>query len=171
MRAKRFAITLVVAGLWAAVGLPLRAEDKENAALLANSLSQASVSLAQALKASEPEGKPISGKFEIEDGALQLSVYTTKGGKFSEVVVDHKSGSIAKAEAITDADDLKEAAVQSLAMTKAKVSLEKAVRDAVAANPGYRATSVAPMTKSGSPMAEVTLIKGVELKKFLKKLD
>src|SRR6266581_437284 len=144
MRAKRFAITLVVAGLWAAVGLPLRAEDKENAALLANSLSQASVSLAQALKASEPEGKPISGKFEIEDGALQLSVYTTKGGKFSEVAVAHKSGSIAKAEAITDA---------------------------VAANPGYRATSVAPMTKSGSPMAEVTLIKGVELKKFLKKLD
>jgi hypothetical protein len=56
------------------------------------------VSLDQGLKASEGEGKPISAKFELEHGALQLSVHTMKGDKFSEVVVDHKAGSIKKAE-------------------------------------------------------------------------
>jgi len=61
-----------------------------------------SVSLDQGLKASEREGKPISGKFEIADGALQLSVYTMKGDQFAEVIVDHKSGSVKKSEPITD---------------------------------------------------------------------
>lgn len=39
--------------------------------------------------ASESEGQPISGKFEVEDGKLQLAVYTAKDGKFFEVIVDH----------------------------------------------------------------------------------
>ena len=64
------------------------------------------------LKASEAQGTPISAKFEIEDGKLQLSVYTIKGSDFIEVVADPNTGAIAKAEKITDAGDLKEAAQQ-----------------------------------------------------------
>jgi hypothetical protein len=47
--------------------------DQEQAEL-ANALSEAKVSLQQGLVASESEGQPISGKFEVEDGKLQLSV-------------------------------------------------------------------------------------------------
>ena len=43
-----------------------------------------------------------------------------KGNDFMEVVADPKSGTIAKAEKITDADDLKAAASQKAAMAKAK---------------------------------------------------
>lgn len=171
MKVKTFAITLIVAGIWVVASIPTWAAEKEDAALLAESISGASVSLDQGLKASSVQGKPISGKFEIDDGALQLSIYTTKGGKFSEVIVDHKSGGIKKTEAITDTNDLKNARAQSLALTQARVPLEKAVQDAVTANPGYRAVSVMPMAKSGRSMAEITLIKGVEFKKVSEKLD
>ena len=34
--------------------------------------------------ASEREGQPISGKFEVDNGKLQLSVYTAKEGTFSK---------------------------------------------------------------------------------------
>jgi hypothetical protein len=54
---------------------------------------------------------------------LQLSVYTMKGNDFMEVVADPNIGTIAKAEKITDADDLKDAAAQKAAMAKATVSL------------------------------------------------
>ena len=103
-------------------------------AKLAQALSEASVSLEQGIKASEAEGKPISGKYEVEDGALQLSVYTMKGNGFAEVIVDHKSGSIKKSEPITEGDDLKDAKEQGEAMKKAKLSLDEAVASAVKAN-------------------------------------
>ena len=80
-------------------------------------------SLEKGLSASETQGKPISGKFEVEDGKLQLSVYTMKGDKFSEVIVDHKTGKVAKTEAITGGDDLTAAKAQSEAMAKTKLSL------------------------------------------------
>jgi hypothetical protein len=171
MNAKRFASIMFATGILAGAGSPLRAEDDENVKMLANSLPQATVSLAQGLKASEPQGKPISGKFEIEGGALQLSVYTAKDGKFTEVVVDHQSGAIRKAESITDGDDLKEATAQSQTLAKAKMPLEKAVQAVVTANPGYRAVSVIPTNKSGGPTAEVTLVKGEHVKKVSKKLE
>jgi len=110
--------------------LPLRAEDNPGA--LAKALPEASVSLDRGLKASEREGKPISGKYELEDGALQLSVYTMKGDQFSEVIVDHKTGAIKKAEKITDPDDLKNAKEQSEAMANAKLSLEQVVEGLLA---------------------------------------
>src|SRR5262245_26148212 len=76
-------------------------EAAKNAPALAAALKEAKVTLVDGLKASEAKGTPISAKFEIEDGKLQLSVYTMKGDKFSEVVVDYKTGKIAKTEAIT----------------------------------------------------------------------
>ncbi len=44
-------------------------------AKLTGAVKHAKVSLDAGLKASEREGKPISGKFELEDRKLQLSIY------------------------------------------------------------------------------------------------
>jgi hypothetical protein len=166
---KSFAIGMAFAAVLAVASFSVRAED--DSAKLAKALSEASVSLEQGIKASEAEGKPISGKFEVADGALQLSVYTMKANGFSEVVVDHKSGSIKKSEAITDPGDLKDAQEQGEAMKKAKLSLGEAVASAVKANNGFRATSAMPMLDGGHPVASVTLMKGEEVKKQTEKLD
>jgi hypothetical protein len=146
-------------------------EEEMNPAAMAKALPQASVSLENATRVSEREGKPLSAKYEIEKGALQLSVYTMKGGQFSEVIVDHKSGAIKKSEPITDAGDMKAAQTQSAAMTKAKLALDAAVDSAVKANAGYRAVSVVPMLDGGRPVAAVVLMKGQDVKKVTEKLD
>jgi len=171
MISKYVAFSAVIGAILAATGLPssVRGEDQDPVAL-GKALAQATVSLEQGLKASEREGKPISAKFEIEHGALQLSVYTEKGGKFSEVIVDHKSGSITKSEVITDAEDLKHAKVQSQAMAKVPSSLEKVVQDAVKENNGFRAVSAMPESKGGQSVVEITLMKGSDVKKVTKKL-
>src|SRR5262245_12171065 len=61
----------------------------------------AKVSLQQGLAASEQEGLPISGQFQIDRGNLQLSVYTSREGRLSEVLVNHSNGNVAKVEPIT----------------------------------------------------------------------
>ena len=170
MSEKSFAIALLFTGICAATALPAQAE-RPDMALLVKSLSAASVSLDQGLKASEAQGKPISGKFELENGVLQLSVYVTKKGKFSEIVVDHESRSVSKTEPITEGGDFKDANAQSKAMAKAKISLEKAVQDTVTARPGYRALSAVPTLKAGHPVAEITLVNGADIKTISRPLD
>jgi hypothetical protein len=171
---KRASIFLLAIALVWLVGGQLNAaeksEDKEHAEL-AKALKSAKVSLEKGLSASESQGKPISGKYEVEDGKLQLSVYTMKGDKFSEVIVDHKSGKVAKTEAITSADDLKAAKAQKDAMAKVKSSLRAATEKAVKENNGYRAVSIIPSLKEGHPVADVTLVKGEEFKTVSEKLD
>lgn len=152
-------------------GVPARAEEEMNPAAMAKALQQASLPLEKATKLTEREGKPISAKYEIEHGALQLSVYTMKGDKFSEVIVDHKTGAVAKDEWITDADDTKAAQAQAAAMAKAKVPLDVATARAVQANAGYRAVSIMPKLEGGRPVADVTLMKGEDVKKVNEKLD
>ena len=169
MTGKRLGIGVATAAILIIASLSSWAED--NSAALAKALPQANVSLDQGLKASEREGKPISAKYEIENGALQLSVYTMKGDQFSEVIVDHSSGSIKKAEPITDADDMKAAQEQSAAMAKAKLPLDAAVGGAVKANSGYRAVSVIPMLDGGQAVAAITLMKGEDVKKVTEKLE
>ena len=171
MIGKSLAMGVVVASVLMAGSFSARAEDETDAAALAKALPQATVQLDQGLKASEREGKPLSAKYEIENGALQLSVYTMKGAKFSEVIVDHKSGSIKKAEPITEGGDLKEAQEESAAMAKAKLPLASAVASAVKANSGYRAVSVTPQLEGGQAVAAVTLMKGTEVKKVTEKLN
>jgi hypothetical protein len=157
-------------GLWSAIGATARAEEG-NPAALAAAMKNATATLQGGLKASEAQGTPISAKFEIEDGKLQLSVYTMKGNDFMEVVADPKTGAIAKAEKITDAGDLKEAAEQKAAMAKAKVPLLTATETAVKANAGAQAVSIVPDLKNGQAMAEVTLLQGTTFKKVTEKLD
>ncbi len=145
-------------------------DDKERAAL-ATALKDAKIPLQQGLKASAKEGKPISAKYEVDHDKLQLSVYTMKGDKFSEVIVDHTTGKVAKTEPITSGDDLTAAKAQSEAMAKAKRSLDAAASEAVKGNTGYRVVSVMPALKDGHPVADVTLAKGTEWKTVSEKLD
>src|SRR6058998_1240235 len=145
-------------------------DDKERAEL-AKALKGVKTPLQRGLTASAKEGKPISAKYEMEEGKLQLSVYTMKGDNFSEVIVDHKSGKVAKAAPITHDADLTAAKAQSEAMAKAKRSLDTAASEAVKENKGYRAVSVMPSLKDGHPVADVTLIKGTEWKTVSEKLD
>ena len=150
--------------------VPVWAEGGDDAALAA-AMKDATATLQGGLKASEPQGTPISAKFELEDGKLQLSVYTMKGNDFMEVVADPNTGAIAKSEKITDAGDLKEADEQKTAMAKAKVPLLTATETAVKANAGSRAVSIVPELKNGQAMAEVTLLQGTTFKKVTEKLD
>jgi len=171
-QAVRLALCVVAIGFWSVPGW---AEPGDSAALAA-ALKDATATLQGGLKASEREGTPISAKFEIEDGKLQLSVYTIKDDGFMreavmEVVADPQTGAIAKAEKFTDADDLKAATSQSAAMAKAKVSLLTATETAVKANTGFRAVSIFPELKGGQATAEVTLLLGTTFKKVREKLD
>ena len=169
-RAVPFIVLVATIGFWSAVGDTARAEEG-NPAALAAAMKSASATLQSGLRASEAQGTPISAKFEIEDGKLQLSVYTMKGSDFMEVVADPRTGAVAKAEKITDADDLKEAAAQKAAMAKAKVPLLTAAEKAVSENAGSRAVSIIPELKNGQALAEVTLLTGDVFKKVTERLD
>src|SRR5436305_14037861 len=127
---------LFVAAFIAAVALPVRADEKAD---LAANMKEAKVSLERGIAAGKSSGTPISAKYEVEDGKLQLSVYTAKGDSFSEVIVDHKTGKVAKSDPITSGDDLTAAKSQNEAMGQAKTSLEAAGSKAVKANKGYKA--------------------------------
>jgi len=133
--------------------------DKEKAEL-ATAVSGAKVTLEQGLMVSKKNGKPVSGKFEIENGRPQLSVYIVKdGSKYSEVIVDHTSGEIANAEPITGGDDLADAKKQNDGLFRATREIREAVKEAKHDNPGYLAVSVWPEMKDGHSLAHVMLVK------------
>jgi hypothetical protein len=133
--------------------------DKEKAEL-APAVGSSKVTLEQGLAASKKNGKPISAKFEIENGKPQLSVYTVKdGSKYFEVIVDQTSGEIAKAEPITGGDDLAEAKKQNDGTFRATRELREAVKEAKKDNPGYNAVSVWSEMKDNHSVATVSLVK------------
>jgi len=167
---KKAAAVVGLLMIWLVVSPRLWSQDKDHAEL-AKAVAGAKVTLEQGLTASAHAGKPISAKFEIEDGKLQLSVYTAKGDAFSEVVVDHNTGKAAKTEPITSGEDLSAAKTQSEAMSKAKQSLYVTLTKVLKGNPGFRAVSIFPMLKDGHPVADVTLTKGDEWKTVSEKLD
>ena len=142
---------------------------------LANALSGAKVSLQQGLVASEAEGQPISGKFEVEDGKLQLSVYTTKDGKFFEVIVDHETGKIAKVEPIDEGEDLTHAKSQKAAMDRAKVKLADAAVKSTGQAKGpvgdVHVVSAVPKLKDDHPQAEIVLLAGKQFSTVSERLD
>ena len=172
MRSLGMLVVVAFLGLLAVRSSVLAEEsDAKAQAELAGALKGAKVSLEKGISASEREGKPISAKFEVEDGKLQLSAYTEKGAKFSEVIVDHNTGKVSKTEAITGGEDLTAAKAQSDAMAKAKLSLVGAVKKALEANKGSRAVSVIPALKEGHPMADVTVLQDSGFKVVAEKLD
>jgi hypothetical protein len=159
---------LLAVAISGAVGTAAAADDP---AALARALLPAKATLEAGLQTSEREGQPISGKFEIEDGKLQLSVYTIKNGAFSEIVLDPMTGAIVKTEKITEGEDLKEAKEQSAAMATAKRSLRAATETALAANPGARAVSIIPAVKDGRPVGQITLLQSGAMKTITSPLD
>ena len=131
---KKAAVVLGLLTVWLVVNPRLWSQDKDRVEL-AKAVAEAKVSLEQGLSASAHEGKPISAKFEIEDGKLQLSVYTAKGDTFSEVVVDHNTGKAAKTEPITSGEDFTAAKAQSEAMSKTKQSLRVTLANVLKGSP------------------------------------
>jgi hypothetical protein len=151
-------VSVLAVALWA---IPAGAamSDKEKAEL-APVVGSAKVTLEQGLATSKKNGKPVSAKFEIEKGKPQLSIYTVKdGNKYFEVIVDHTSGEIAKAEPITGGDDLTAAKKQNESLFRATRELREAVKEAKRDNPGYLAVSVWSEMKDGHSIATVTLVK------------
>jgi hypothetical protein len=157
---KSLVLVLAVTGVWLLRGQAVSVQQpRDNAhAELAKALVGAKVSLEQGLAASEREGTPISGKFELDEGKLQLSIYTMKGDTFSEVIIDHTTGEVAKVEPITSGEDLTVATAQRAAMVKAKRALPEVVDTAVKTYTGFRAVSIVPAMK-GHAVAEITLVK------------
>lgn len=147
------AIAVGFTGLVGFVGSNAFSADDEDASqeALVKLLDIAKVSLQQGLAAGEQQGKPVSAKFEVDDGKLQLSVYTAKEGKFFEMLVNHVTGKVLRAEPITEGDDLSAAKEQNEAMANAKTSLQAAVDKTIAQSANTRAVSVVPSMKDGHP--------------------
>jgi len=151
-------LAAVALALWA-IPVDAAMTDKEKAEL-APVVAAAKVTLEQGLLTSKQNGKPVSAKFEIENGKPQLSIYTVKdGSKYFEVIVDHSSGEIAKADPITGGDDLANARKQNDGMFRATRELREAVKEAKRDNPGYSAVSVWSEMKDDHSIATVLLVK------------
>ena len=166
---RKILIGLVAAG--AALGGAADADEAADQAAVARQLPSAKITLQQGLTASEAQGQPISGKFEIDEGHFQLSVYTVKGAALQEVIVDYTTGKIAKAEALNEADDLAAAKKQIAAMAKAAMTLNAAADKAEQESAGYRAVSVVPALKQQHAVAMVTLLKGTLYKAVTEPLE
>ena len=83
--------------------IALGAEENVDSTALARALAGAPATLRDGVKASEIAGVPISAKFEIEDGKLQLSVYTVNAGEFVELIADPKTGAAIKTKRLPKA--------------------------------------------------------------------
>ena len=138
---------------------------------LAREVRDAWLPLESGMVVSRSVGTPISAKYEIDDGAFQLSVYTVKGDKVSEVIVDSSVGTVTNVDLITDGGDLAAAQNQTETMARATRSLEAATAEAVRTNPGYRAVSALPRLNEGRPIVEVLLVNGTDWKVVLGSLD
>src|SRR3984893_17896728 len=151
-----------VLGLAALIGFAdhnaIFAADDDDKKALIKLLGTSKINLQQGLAASEQQGQPISAKFEIDEGKLQLSIYTARDGKFSEVLVDYTNGKVMKAEPIAEGDDLAAAKLQSAAMTKAKTTLKEAVDKAGAQSANIRVVSAVPSLKDGRPVVSVAFL-------------
>jgi len=135
-----------------------RAEGTNDAALV-KALEATQVTLEDGLKTSEAVGVPISAKFEIENGRLQLSVYAVAGDEYKEIVISPGTGVLMSAQKITDNEDLADATAQKKAMQNARVALRTAVEAVAASMPGSRGVSAVPEPVDGQPVAKVKVLK------------
>ena len=165
-----------VLGLAALVGFAdhnaIFADDNdEGQEALIKLLDAAKINLQQGLAASEQTGQPISAKFEVDEGKLQLSVYTAKEGKFFEVLINYATGQVLRIEPITGGEDLAAANSQSAAMAKSKTSLKESVAKAMAPSANARVVSAVPSLKDGHPVVSIALLEGERFKTVQQPLD
>jgi hypothetical protein len=149
----------ILAGSLALAAIPARAENVDEAAL-ATALQGATTTLESGLRASEQDGRPLSAKFEIDDGRLQLSVYTAKGDDLMEVVINPADSKIISVEGLTDPEDIDAAKQQKSALSNSAGSLAGALAKVTAQNPTARAVSIVPQLKEGRPTANIMLLNG-----------
>jgi len=164
-------LALLLTGMAWAGNAAVGAEESVDRQALLKALPKATITLQQGLAASASKGQPLSAKFEIDEGQFQLSVYTAKAGAFSEVIVDHTTGRVAKAEPITEADDLSAARKQAAAAAQAKNTLTSAVDKAEHDLAGFRAVSVTTKLRKHQAVAMVTLVKGQQFKSISEPLE
>jgi hypothetical protein len=167
---KTMAVALVaIMGVASAAGA--LADDATDKAAVAKQIGSAKITLQQGLAAGEVQGQAISGKFEVDEGKFQLSVYTAKGAALQEVIIDYTTGKIAKAGPLSEADDIAAGKKQVAVMAKASTTLKDAVDKAEKQTPGFRAVSVEPKSKANHPIAMVTLVKGAQFKTVSEPLE
>src|SRR5262249_16189181 len=147
-----FAVGTVIVGF----GVPILAtsESVPDREALARQLRGAWLPLESGMTLSRTEGVPISAKYEIDNGTFQLSVYTARGDRLSEVIVDYSVGTITKVDVLTDSGDLAAAHGHAEAMARATRTLEAATAEVVTTNPGFRAVSATPRQSDRHPVAE-----------------
>jgi hypothetical protein len=153
------------AALVAAIGVPLafgssgaRAGSIDEA-MLVKALGTAQVSLEDGLRTSETVGTPISAKFEIAEGCLQLSVYAVAGDEYTEVVILPDTGVLMSAQRITDDEDLAAAAAQRKAMRDTTVALRAATESLTRKVPGSLAVSIVPELIAGRAVAKMIFLR------------
>ena len=97
----RQGVTIVIIALAVLATLPVRALAQsgpgDGRETLARALRGASLPLESGLMASGGVGTPLSGKYEIDDGAFQLSVYTWKVDAVSGTHSQRSSSTTARA--------------------------------------------------------------------------
>ena len=158
--------------LFVAVGIPstVMAEDVQRDMALAAALKHVKSTLEDGLKAAERIGKPISAKFALEDGTLQLSLWVATEDGFAEFILYPVLRTVTEIYDFRDPDKLKIATEQKLAMDRATMSLLSAAQNAVKANHGLRAASAYPVLQEGDPIAVVTLLDANAVKIVTEKL-
>ena len=168
---KRLFIAAMAATALIFTPLATASADEEFWAAVMRDLPEANVSLDQALRTSEREGKPISAEYDVEGSDFQISVYVEKDGHFREVIVDPKSGAISTTKPITVRQEVDEAQAQSAALSKAKLPLTAALATAEDLNGGYRAVCIIPLLGDDETVVAITLMKGEVIRQVAQKLD
>src|SRR5258705_13570392 len=136
-------IAVIVSSLVAAISwrVPAQPSSVVDRAALGQALASAWLPLESGLVLGSTQGIPISAKYELEDGVLQLSVYTlnpdpSSGDRFPEAIVDFSVGMIARVGNLTESADLSAAQNQRAAMASAKRSLGGVTAETVHDNAG-----------------------------------
>jgi uncharacterized membrane protein YkoI len=145
------AAILITALLAVVTSLPATAAggDQSAQALIAR-LKDSKISLADGIRQSEKQyGLAISAKFELEDGALNLSIYNAKEGRSKDAehnVLSEAAGDAAKSpwtpkmEVFADKEHLTRAAMHLTLVQTSKLSLAEAVQKAAKRGTVYSIT-------------------------------
>ena len=158
-RALRLLMLVAAAGLAGAGIGPASAQDDELEAM-ATALKDTTFTLQDGLKAAERQGQPISAQFEIDDGKLQLSVYTSKRRRLHrncrrpENGRDRKTGKNHRYRRTQRCGRSKgrDGEGEDLACRRGRYGRKE--------NSGFRAVAVFPDLRDGHAVADVTLLQG-----------
>jgi hypothetical protein len=166
---KQFAMKTSVAAILTATLLAVMASfpataagDDQSARDLIVKLKESKISLADGIRQSEKQyGLAISAKFELEDGALNLSVYNAKEGRGKDAehnVLTEAAGDALKSpwtpklEVFEDKEHLTRSAMQLTLVQTSKLGLADAVKKVANRGTVY---SVAPAIVGNAAVYEV----------------